>query len=78
LDGHHVLPKERIKRFAVAVGLDPVRLLWDVSNMMPLCRRCHDRHHTGFLRVRRADLPVEAVLFARSLDLEWVLERLYT
>lgn len=78
LEGHHILPKQAIRRFATEYQLDAVRLLWDARNRLVLCRLCHSRHESAFDRVPRSLIPAEAWEFADALGLRWKLEQLYT
>lgn len=67
--GHHVVPRQDLKRW----GLH--RLLWDVRNMLPLCRYHHDRHeYTPGARVPRALLLPRNFEFADEIGARFVLE----
>jgi 5-methylcytosine-specific restriction endonuclease McrA len=78
LDGHHVLPKADLRNWAAAEHIDPTPLIWNVANQLVICRNCHDRHHSGYARLPRLIISEQAWAFARSLGLDWKLERLYT
>jgi hypothetical protein len=51
--------------------------MWEVANRLWLCRRCHDRHETGYQRIPAMLLPRGAIEFADRLGLLWRIERDY-
>jgi hypothetical protein len=77
--GHHVITQQELRKLP---GMhDPVHceaVLWDRRNMLPLCDRCHARHHSRF-----AQVPLPLVLqhcplivaFAAEHGLTWYLSR---
>jgi 5-methylcytosine-specific restriction endonuclease McrA len=79
IEGHHVLYAQHVRVACRSLDLDYETWRWDVRNLMPLCMRCHQAHHTG----RR--LPLELVeracpgvrAFAVELGLEHRLDRSY-
>lgn len=78
--GHHVITKQQLRRWASAEGFEVDRLLWDVRNCLALCERHHAAHHSWARR-----LTLSFVLkhcpkvhqFACELGLLWWLEREY-
>jgi hypothetical protein len=83
-DAHHVLPARYIRRYVRSLRLPAeeafkllVSLLYDPRNGICLCRRCHDKHETGFRRVPRALIPTKAVQFAREIGLDWYIDKTY-
>lgn len=80
LEAHHVTTKEAIKRYARSKRLDrrsTVALLWDPSNGLAICDRHHDRHTTAHQRIPLALVPAGALTFARTLGLDYLLDRTY-
>lgn len=75
VQGHHVLTVQSLRRELPAEVFERVR--WDVANLLSLCAGCHASHHAGSVRVPRALLPMEAVVFADGLGLGWLLDRCY-
>lgn len=71
LQGHHVIPKQRLKRLGLHAHL------WDQRNMMVLCSICHARHEVAFRRLPRALLTSDNEEFAAELGVDWMLEKLY-
>lgn len=69
VQGHHILPKQDVKR----AGGD----VWAKANGLPLCESCHMNHESAAKRVPRRLIPVAAEWFARDLGLDWKLERIY-
>jgi hypothetical protein len=57
--------------------------MWDVRNGIPLgsiyagACHCHEAHENRSRPIPRSVLPVAALEFAREIDQEWRLERLY-
>lgn len=68
IDGHHVVPKQDLKRWGLHA------LLWDLRNMLPLCRYHHFRHEQAVQRVPRELLPAPAWEFADAIGARFVLE----
>ena len=77
IQGHHVIAKQELKRWARAHGVNPSDLLWDPDCGMPLCEPCHDNHERAHERVPRHLVPPKAVAFAHRLGLDYVIERNY-
>jgi hypothetical protein len=68
IDGHHIIAKQALKRWGLFA------LLWDVRNMLPLCRYHHFRHEQAYQRVPRDLLPRRAREFAREINAEYMLD----
>jgi len=68
IDGHHCIPKQDLKRWGL------FSRLWDLANMLPLCRYHHFRHEDAYERVPRELLPPEAFAFADEIGARYVLE----
>lgn len=83
-DAHHILPARYIRGYVRSLKLPAAEarvllrsLLWDRRNGMSLCRSCHDNHESAFRRVPRVAIPMKARQFARELEMEYVIDRLY-
>jgi 5-methylcytosine-specific restriction endonuclease McrA len=76
--GHHIIPKQVLRRTCLTKGLDAEAVVWDQRNLLGLCDRCHTRHHS-----RMSPVPLPTVLahapgvvaFATELGLTWYLSR---
>lgn len=84
LDGHHVLPKQLLKRefqFGTAGRTSDgghrslAELLWDPRVGVPVRRWHHDQWENARLSVPRAVLPAEVETFAEEVGLQWWIER---
>lgn len=71
IDAHHVLPKKLLR----SLGRDDLTM--DPRNGIPVHRNRHDQHESGYLRLPRSILPPAAIEFAREIDQEWRLDKLY-
>lgn len=80
IDGHHALKQQWIVPAARRAGLDIERVRWSTTNLLPLCRRCHSKHHSGMARVPREVLNracPELHAFADALGLAHLIDREY-
>lgn len=68
IDGHHIVPKQDLKRWGLFA------LLWDLRNGLPLCRYHHFRHESAYQRVPRRLLPAAAWKFADEINARFVLD----
>ena len=68
---HHVIPQQVLRRHGHG------DLVYRRENMVILCSRHHQRHHSGHEALPRDLLPVEVFEFAAEIDLEWWLDRHY-
>jgi 5-methylcytosine-specific restriction endonuclease McrA len=78
--GHHIITQQQLRKTAESEGLDYRRLRWDQRNLLPLCERCHVRHHSRIAPVPLAVILTEApkvLQLARELGIEWYLSREY-
>lgn len=71
VQGHHVIYKQHLHR----EQLD--HLAWDLRNCLPVCFRCHHRHHLSHRPIKRGELRLENLEFAREVGLWWLLRRTY-
>lgn len=73
VEGHHVIPKQALKREGHGDKL------WDVRNGVGLCSLHHANHegHVPGGRLPRTLLPSSAFDFAAELGLTWLLDREY-
>lgn len=71
VQGHHVIYKQHLHREALH------HLTWDPRNCLPLCFRCHHRHHLAIRPVKWSELRLENLEFAREVGLWWLLRRTY-
>ena len=71
IEGHHILPKQALKREGHGDKL------WDVRNGIGLCQLHHANHEGHSDRLPRTLLPAAAFDFAAELDLTWLLDREY-
>lgn len=44
--GHHVVYQQTVRRECRTLGLEFAVVRFDVRNLMGVCGRCHDRHHS--------------------------------
>lgn len=77
MQGHHVIAQQRLRRFASAHGMDPVALVWDPRNGMPVARSRHGQHTLRGHPIPRSALLESNWEFAREHGLDWMLERDY-
>lgn len=75
--GHHAIEQSVLCREIDRDRVDVVEVLDDVRNGVPVCTRCHERHHTWTRRIQRAELPGSVHEFARDLELEVFYDRGY-
>lgn len=68
IDGHHIIPKQDLKRWGLFARL------WDWRNGIPLCRYHHARHEMAVQRVARELLPAASFAFADEINARFVLE----
>jgi len=79
--GHHIITQQQLRRLPEMD--DPVHaavVLWDRRNCLPLCDRCHARHHSKFRQVPLGVVLTKApevVRFAAEHGLTWYLSREY-
>jgi 5-methylcytosine-specific restriction endonuclease McrA len=86
IQGHHVIKKQVLERRCKELYGDQwlehyVHIEWDRRNLLPLCERCHRRHHDAFRRLPRQLIEEHCRKinqFARELGLEWWLDREYS
>lgn len=78
-DGHHLVPKQTIKRELRRVySPDELReVLWDPRNGIPVRRYCHDLLERCMFRIPRLRLPASVEEFAGDVGLDWYLDRTY-
>jgi hypothetical protein len=74
LEGHHVLPQQKIKRIVGSVSLER---LTDLRNHLACCKRCHDGHTSRLRPIPRHVLSATAFEFAAELGLTWHVEKSY-
>lgn len=79
IEGHHIVRVQLLKDYIRGSGRawtpeEIAALLWDRRNRMPLCERCHTRHHRRLPAIVWS-LVVErfadAIAFAEEIDLLW-------
>lgn len=71
IQGHHVLPKETLKRHGLHLHL------WDVRNRLPVCEHRHAQHTNASKPIPREFVSPAAREFAAEVGLEWWLDRFY-
>lgn len=71
IQGHHVISQQALKKRGWHL------FLWDLRNKLDVCERRHRQHTDGVAAIPLALVPVDALGFARDLDLEWWVERFY-
>lgn len=71
MEGHHVVPKQLVKREGF-----PGRV-WDVRNGMGLCGYHHARHENYVQRIPRDLVSNDAFEFADELGLDWAIDKDY-
>lgn len=79
-DPHHIVSESKCRERARALGLDEIRVAWDLRNRLWVCRRHHSAHHDAFKRLTWELLERVApkvFQFVRELDVEPWLERRY-
>lgn len=78
--GHHIISQQQLKANAQANSRDLERIRWDRRNLLPLCQRCHGRHHSRMRPVTLQELrryAPKVFQFAREIgELAW-LQRMY-
>lgn len=80
VQGHHIIRAEVLRREARRLGYELRDVMWDRRNRLPVCQRCHERHHNRSRPIAREVLLRVARWvfdFARELGLEPALEREY-
>lgn len=70
MDGHHAIPKQRLRR-------DHPEHTWDLRNLVPLHRQCHADHEGARHRVPREALGASVEQLAAELGLTWLLDSIY-
>lgn len=68
---HHLILQQTLRKHGHGA------LTYDRRNLVVLCLRHHQRHHSGHERVPRDLLPAEAFKFADEVGLRWNLDRHY-
>lgn len=53
VDAHHVVRAQHVRRAAKGMGVDETRALYDLRNVVGLCRAHHQAHHAHTARVPR-------------------------
>lgn len=71
VQGHHVIPKQTLRRRGFFFEM------LDHRNRLPVCEHRHEQHTTGYKPIPRAALPPSVYEFAKELDLEWYLDKHY-
>jgi hypothetical protein len=82
VEAHHIVYQQELRRQLSAIkGTDAyAELMWDVRNMLPLCRLCHARHHNARRRVTTQELKQHAPRawqFAANVGCGWFIGRNY-
>jgi hypothetical protein len=80
LEAHHVTSQQHIRRFATTNKLteeETAELIWEPRNGISLCANHHERHTLALEPVPRSVLPEDALVFADSLGLSYLLDKLY-
>jgi hypothetical protein len=80
VQGHHIIRAEVLRREARRLDYEMHDVMWDRRNRLPVCQRCHERHHNRSRPIRREVLLRVARWvfdFAHELGLEPALEREY-
>jgi hypothetical protein len=79
-EGHHILKEQVLRRYAAAHGYDFEEVRFDPRNRLGVCKDCHANHHSRAQPITRETLWRFARWvfdFARTVDLEWALDREY-
>lgn len=77
---HHIITRQRLRRKAREMGVDPERLLWDTRNRLWLCDRHHAAHHARSKPIGWTVLEQhapKAFQFAEEVESTLWLERTY-
>lgn len=51
--------------------------MWDPRNCLPICFRCHERHHSAAGRISQDRLPKQAWEFADEFGFSYYIDRYY-
>ena len=77
-DAHHLLTAGSLRReLSHLSNPDLEAVLGDPRNGAPVCRTCHERHHSRARPIPRAALRPSVFVFAADHGLEWLLARNY-
>jgi hypothetical protein len=71
VQGHHIVPKELLKKRGFGAHL------MDLRNRLSVCQRRHAQHTNKFKPIPRELLSAQAFEFAHELALGWYLEKHY-
>lgn len=79
-EGHHIIKEQVLRRYSTSNGYDVEDVRFDPRNRLGVCKDCHANHHSRARPITRETLWRFARWvfdFARTVDLEWVLDREY-
>jgi hypothetical protein len=85
MECHHIIEKERIKKYVAGLMLESeahrlevlIRRLWDHRNGIAVCKNCHAEHTNRKRPLSRALLPECVWVFADEIGLSYVIDRYY-